>query len=294
MTVECATCDRPVIDAGYCCWPCSDRLSLELEEFAECHADELETTVTRQDRLGEGTAGRASAETPVPFNANASEVGWVVRNTLTTWTRAVLDTRGLTLPDKEALMEGPLCRAGIGCQHASCLNIRWRVIEDPMGLASIARFLKGQIKWLRCQPFAQDAFEEIGYACRALRHAVDAPVPMMELGACETEGCEGRLRAPSSARYTKCRECESEYDVGERRRALLSMAEDRLETATGIADILTAWGVRAVPVNTVYTWANRRQLIKRGTDRDGRPLYRLGEARQLAERALIRALKAAA
>lgn len=293
MTVECATCDRPVVDTGYACWPCTDKLAADLADFAEI-ASELETTVTRQDKLGEGTGGRASAETPVPFNDNASEVGWVVRNTLTTWARVVLDTRGLTLPDREALMEGPLCRAGIGCQHDSCLNIRWKVTEDPDSLSSVARFLRDQLKWIRCQPFAQDAFEEIGYACRALKNAVDAPVPMTELGECETEDCEGRLRAPVSARFTRCRECEAEYDVAERRRALLNRAEDRLETATGIADILTAWGVRYVPVNTVYTWANRRQLVKRGTDRDGRPLYRLGEARQLAERALIKQLKQAA
>ncbi|MFC4333876.1 hypothetical protein [Salininema proteolyticum] len=247
---ECATCPRPVADTGYICHDCADRLRTRLQWIA-ANADELDVTVTRQDRISDGTGGRASAETPLPFNADASEAAWVLRNTLTTWARRVAAQRGLD--------------------------------EPADNLPALARWLHDHVRWLRCQPFAYEAHDELHYAAGVLQRAVDAPTPQVELGACGTDGCAGHLAAPHGAVTVQCRDCRARYDVDRLQRSLLDRADILLMPASDIASILSQWRRTRVAPSTVRSWASRGRLAARGHDDHGRTLYRLGDARRLAD-----------
>ena len=93
MTVTCQ-CGRPVSEA-FLCGACTSQLKATLESVPAL-VDELDTTITRQAVLGEKGGPRA-AEKPLPFNAQASEAAWVLRNTLSTWAR-VLTEEGVECP----------------------------------------------------------------------------------------------------------------------------------------------------------------------------------------------------
>jgi hypothetical protein len=229
------------------------------------------------------------------FSANASEVAWVLRSTLTAWTTTVLGRLGAVLPDTEQRMSGPLCRSGIGCQHLSCQTIRWRVTEDPRGPRALARFLARHVRDLRRWPDGADAFEELAYAAVILGRAIDAPVPMTALGRCDTVGCDGELRAPKGQALITCRVCDEPYDVDRRRRELLGRLEDELVTAAVAAGVISVYEYLPLPVNTIYTWVHRRRLFRKGTDPETLdPTYRLGDIMDLYRKWLVRKLKAAA
>jgi hypothetical protein len=103
----------------------------------------------------------------------------------------------------------------------------------------------------------------------------------------------------------RCRDCRTVYDVAERREWLLHSAEDVLATAPVISRALTRMGSEVMP-DRIRQWASvsggGRRLVRRGRDRSGVPLYRLGdvmdllaaEARRQAELGAAREAKAAA
>ena len=78
-------CDRPVGD-GYVCQYCAGRLSRALGDVPALW-EELDTVLTKQARYAdpEGRGG----EKALPFSPVASEIGWVLRNTLSTWCRLI-------------------------------------------------------------------------------------------------------------------------------------------------------------------------------------------------------------
>lgn len=92
-------CDRPVPDS-YVCTGCAFRLEKALGNVS-AFADELDTVLARQTRYEEHSertnGGRV---TPLFFDDRASEAGWVLRNTLSTWVRLVAEERGIPLPEE--------------------------------------------------------------------------------------------------------------------------------------------------------------------------------------------------
>jgi hypothetical protein len=272
MTDTATTCTRdgrPVADGAYCCAACVEQTNVNLDWIADLH-DELETTLTRQDRVSSGTGGRASAETPLPLNLHASDVGH--RHALTTWARIVIDERGFAPPDDN--------------------------------LTEIARFIRGVTGWIARQDWGPECFDELSRVAVDLGRAIDSPPPMISLGTCDADNCEGELRAHQGAAFVRCPECRESYDVAKRKDQLLARADHRRFNAASLARILTALGSLGPdgrPVVREAKWIyNRVQwklLAAAGEDDSGRPTYSLGAARRLhdqdIQQAILKAARAA-
>jgi hypothetical protein len=92
-------CDRPVSDA-WTCTHCAWKLERALGNVA-AYADELDVVLSRQARYEEHSdRTKGTKVTPLFFDDRASEAGWVLRNTLSTWVRLVAEERGIPLPEE--------------------------------------------------------------------------------------------------------------------------------------------------------------------------------------------------
>ena len=177
MTVTCQ-CGRPVDDA-YLCGTCTQQLRATLDGIPDLAA-ELDTTITRQAVLGEKGGPRA-AEKPLPFNVQASEAAWVLRNTLGGWAR-VLDT------------EMPLGGPGRGLEPISGPSGSTRQ-GSQITTAAIARYLATRIEALRHHQAAGEAHDEIRTAVASAQRAIDHPAIRHSFHVGPCPDCDGQLRA---------------------------------------------------------------------------------------------------
>lgn len=245
---DCVVCARPNrVDTAQVCHPCVRRLQASLERAADL-AGELETTIARQGRSGDRGGRVAGAEPPLPVDLGAADSAWAVNNTITTWARHVAEERGLTVTGTD---------------------------PDPTVLA--ARWLTGQLDWLRHRPEAAEAWDELADACRLLERAVDRAVPRWYAGPC---GCGAELYAAAGADRVHCRTCEVTHDASARKAWLLESARGTLARASLISAALGILG-EPVPVGTVWSWASRGRIVARGRDTDGSPMYLVGEVLDL-------------
>lgn len=309
MNTECIRCTRPVATGMYACAACIAQTDDNLA-FIETNANELDTTITRQDRVSAGTGGRASAETPLPLNLVASDAGTRLRNALTTWTRVVADDLGTSIeeafPENSAHLRkvvGPACPSGDGswCTHSSCRAIiapKTRKITDR----DMAAWLRKRLKTVAHREWGPQAFDELSRAAVDLARAVDSPPPMISLGRCDREDCGTELRAHQEAVWVKCRGCGESYDVARRKDTLVARASHITMTAVKLAQVLTAAkipGPDGRPVirkeKDVHNWVQRKHLLPRGKDaRTGRNTYSLSVAWAMHEKAIQRQFQQAA
>lgn len=295
MNDTCHRCGRPVADSAPCCTACVEQTRANLD-YVAANAADLETTLTRQDRVSAGTGGRGSSEAPLPINLHASDVGQRLRNTLTTWVRLVADERGVTIADAFDTCGGD----GSWCTHERCRVIRLGG-EQEISNGAMAAWLRTRLGWIAHQEWGPEAFDDLSRVAVDLGRAVDSPPPMISLGTCEAEDCTGELRAHQEASWVKCPECRTSYDVAKRKDRLLGRADHLPRTAASIARILTALGDRdpeGRPIVRELKWVSNRiqwkQLRPVGKDESGRPTYRLGDARRLHDEAIAKDLKKAA
>jgi hypothetical protein len=162
-----------------------------------------------------------------------------------------------------------------------------RVTEDPIVVA--ARFLQSQITWLShaadgTQPWAPGAFREISDCAGRMRALVNGPSERKYLGPCGAELatevepgitridlCDGDVYGIRGASRARCRVCGAEVASEDRAAWLDAEVRSRAFRAAEIAD---AYGVN---VNTIRTWHTRGLLTAHGEDRDGRPLFNVGD-----------------
>lgn len=308
-TTTCTRCTRPVADGAHCCTACVAQTDANME-FLEANAGEIETTLTRQDRVSAGTGGRVNAETPLPINLTASDIGHRLRNTLTTWTRLVADDLGTSIeeafcefPQGTRKIEGPVCtgRDGTWCTHPSCRAItvkQARRVTDR----DMAAWLRKRLKTIAHREWGPECFDGLSRCAVDLARAIDSPPPMIALGRCDTEDCDGELRTHQEATWVKCRDCGESYDVARRKEALIVRAGARNMTAAKLARVLTAAnfiGPDGRPVvcevKNVYNWVQRKHLIKRGTDiHTGKPTYSFAVAWAMHEKTVQRLFTKAA
>lgn len=244
-------CGRPVHDQAYVCQRDGDLYARNLAAVSALVGD-LEVTISRQSRTG-GSGGRTGA-VALPFDEMASEIGWVMVNTLTTWARHVAGERGLRLP----------------------------YVPSTLAAASVAaRWLTRHVEWLRHRPEGAEAMGEIRYAVGCARAAVDLAAERVYAGPCDVCGAElyGRL----AATVIVCRVCGTEYDVAVRRAWLLEAAADTLLTAAELSRALPGLLDRPLSVKTVRTWAATGRIVAHGVTATGFELYRVSEVSALAQ-----------
>lgn len=238
----------------------------------------MDIQLSRQARRGGGGGSRA-AERPLPFDVGAGSVRDDLRSVLVGWVRDLVESHGAVMPaDSLAAM------AGVLCAHD------WRK-----------------------HPAVDEFADELGWALRSARAAIDLPQDRVYLGTCmaapgarggqgDAEGvevgpsanpgnrgaqgadtgvCVAELWARHGAASVTCRGCGAAHDVDERKAALLGMCHDRLAHAELIARALSTL---ATPVSgsTIRQWAHRGRIVAKGRDIAGRPLYSVGECLALS------------
>src|SRR6266568_5100821 len=197
MKTECLVdaCGRPTPDQAYVCQGHADRLERALGDVPALW-EELDTVLTKQARYAAAEFRRG--EMALPFNPVAAELGFVLRNTLSTWCRLISEERGRVLPDT----------------------------DTP---AAVAGWLLHHTTWLRHHRAGHEAVEEITSAVNAIRKAVDRPPERIYAGPCKD--CGGDMYAKPDAASVDCRPCGLSYDVAEMLEWMRGQVYGRLVTA---------------------------------------------------------------
>jgi hypothetical protein len=206
-----------------------------------------------KDRPKKG-ALRASS-LPVDLNASARAAG--AFNAVTTWARLVEQERGVQ-------------RAGRPGPRPS------RVVA--------AQFLIGQLDWIRHQPFADEANEQLRAAGAVIKRIVDAPPEREIVGRCD---CETYLYAYKNSETVTCPGCSARWDVAASRQKLWDALPEYLMTASEAALLLMLHGIgkydRRRWAKTITMWAQRGLIVGHG-EMDGRPVYRFADVLERATR----------
>jgi hypothetical protein len=248
-------CGQPRPSSSYLCRDCAARLDATLKSVPGLHA-ELLVTVARLDVLGGNT--RKSSDPPMPYRAAAAEAAWVLVTTYFAWAGHYRDTLGLPLD--------------------------W----PP------AQWLARHVGDIAGQPDAADALDEIGSAVALAYRAIDRPPTLMLAGVCNTRTldggppCEAMLYATPGATRSQCRACGAIHDVGERRQWMLDAAGDLLVTHTVALGWVRLLMGEQIPNGTWRSWLSRGNVIAHAVDQHGRPLYRFGDVRALANSRVAR------
>lgn len=291
MTSTCDICGDPVPDTAYACTRCAQPT---VDGLRDAHrlAGEVETTVARLARYATRGGRRTAAvdderedrpvnrrmpvdafgwpaskerpkrgalrATPLPVDLHASTRAAAAFNTVTTWARAVAEERGTDIPAEPAV--------------------------HPV--ATAAWFLLERIDWIRHQPFAAEALNELAAAGATIRRVVDAPPEMVIVGVCD---CGAHLYAHQGAATVTCSQCQARWDVETSREALREHLRGYLMTASEAAVFLAFFGVtgdRNRSRKTIVMWGQRGVIQAHGSV-DGRPTYRFGDIIDRATRHVV-------
>jgi hypothetical protein len=236
-------CGRPVEDA-YVCQGCTLTLERELGDVRWLD-EQLDIVLTKQTS-GAPSVGylkRTESDPALPYDPRATEVRWVLTNTITTWARMVAEQ------DERAVLP---TIGGIGILAA------W--------LASYSGVLR--------QMDQGEAVDQLTAAIRSARRLVDIRPERVYAGPCDE--CRQDLYArPGAARIT-CTGCLATYDAADRRTALLEAARDHLGT---VREVVALFG-GSVTRDQMKGWIKRGKIGAHGsTVLRGRVVatYRVGD-----------------
>lgn len=220
----------------------------------------------RPSQRAETFAWAASRELPIrgalraerlPVDLNASARAAHAFNHITTWARVVLDERGGQLPDPQPG-------------------------EHPAAVA--AAYLLGELAWIRHQPFAAEACEQLRAAGATIRRIVDSPPEQQIVGRCD---CGTYLYAYKGATTATCPGCGLRWDVHVSRQNLWDALPGYLMTASEAALLLMLHGIgpydRRRWAKRITMWAQRSLITPHG-EVDGNPVYLFGDILERATR----------
>lgn len=206
--------------------------------------DELDVTFSRQDRLAAPhDRARSGGEVPLPFRSHVPEVVWDLHNTLGAWVHTLARTRTCTLTTAQA-----------------------------------AEWLARHVELARIHPAADQLADEIIYAVRRARAAIDRPGDRRRfLGPCRADGCcREELYALDGARSVACPACGAEHDVAARKDWLQNKLQGHLGTSAEIAGFLNVLGMSVTP-SMIRGYVARGRLVAHATTRRGHPLFRIAD-----------------
>lgn len=290
-------CGRPVRDATLCT-SCTTKLERDLGDLPGL-AEDLEIAQTRQSVMGT-RYGAASNERPLPWDERASKATEAVRAALTAIIHSMNPQQppgnNLTSMSRWLLMHTP--------------DIRQR--DDADDIVQQVKLTLRAARWVIDRPGdnwyagpcrAEYATEPALTAvtdttCNCICHIGGAYRP-----ACDTPGgcgllhqvtdpepnacCVIDLYAKHDADTVRCRNCGTEHDTAERQAWLLDAARDTLAHAELIGRAAPNLGIDITP-SAIRGYALRGRLAAKSVDRDGRPLYRVGDVIDLANEAMTR------
>lgn len=239
--------------------PGRDRERFAVDERRPGLIADLQDLVTKQVRLS-GTGGPApkGRSFPLPFDVAASELAWVLDNTVSTWARDFAESNP-------------------------------HLVFSASTSAAAAEWMAGFPALLALHPAAAELHAEITGLTERVRSMVDTAAAKVVLGACGallgerrcTEILYGRAdeqgRPDPDQRLVRCRVCGATYHAEVRRRQMQHYVRAMKTTTAEIARSVGTWFGQAINVKTVRTWANRGKIAPTGFDEDGEPLYRVGD-----------------
>lgn len=230
----CVICRREYRDA-HACRGCVDRILADLAAVPDL-LDELDTTVSRQDRHAR-SPGR-SAETPLAYRWRPAQTRDTLRNLVGTWARDLADDRHIDLP---------------------------RTHGDA------ARLLRRWPTWIAQHPAADELAAGLHSAVGAARRAIDQPADRrVFLGRCDLSDpdnppCPAEVWAPRGRDTATCDECGADWSVRARQLWLAAQVQHETATAEVLAGFLTRIGVEVTP-RDVQDAARRGEISNVGID----------------------------
>jgi hypothetical protein len=250
---------------GFLCRTCTDRLKGDLTAVPWLLED-LEVTITRQDRLFDPSGRSSNDERPLPIRLHAMEARRDLNTTLASW--------AMHIAGRLEGLEG-----------------------DGWTELRLAAFLLDNLNTILTDPAAGMIADEIGYARNMAQRAIDKPEPRVYAGPCEV--CEMDMYARPSAAEVACKnpDCGAIYPIEARRRWLLGKAEDQLLTAIGLSRALPGLLGQPLTADMVKGYARRGRLAQHPPlpKRPRDPLYRVGDVidllNEIADEAARRAPK---
>jgi len=310
---DCVICGRPT--DGYACESCARPVRRDLIAAAALTADTV-TTIARLDRMPQ-RGGRAQVSvtnlaepqtstgkprqpnwliedrsvtpasalrpTAAPVNLDASFRVAAATNVIAAWARMVIEERGLpaTAAPARPPLVGPTCEPLQDCRrHRTCRTILGQRHHARRGLGVAGRaalLLTNHLTWLRHHPAAGEALPALAQACAEIRRVIDRPPDLALAGTCD---CGVRLYGRPGNAWITCTACGALNDARLRWDQAWRRANDRLVTAAEAVTLLMHEGAvvtRAQPRKRINQWAHRGQLVQRGTDSSGAPVYRYGD-----------------
>ena len=132
---------------------------------------------------------------------------------------------------------------------------------------------------------AADCYRDISNSVGRIEHAINPPIPPRMCGPCpQPDGtghtCSTRLMAAPHETTVHCPACGTVHEVAELIRKLMDDVDWYPLSVQELSLALAAIG-QPVPVKTIYRWTYEARLQSCGT-KNGKPLYRLSDARQLS------------
>ena len=265
----CGCCGGPIHDQSYVCPACGKRLRRRLELVVRI-AGEAAVTVAKLDAMN--AAGgvdddpepwdknpNALYPTELPYDPGAAAAHDGAVNELVTTARHVSEERGIALPTVR------LAR----CQHHSCLQ-RYRgeligprcagePVEHPT--AVVARWLVGQLEWIRHRPEAVELVDRLHAACSTIERVVDADPDRLVVGQCP---CGEYLYGVRGRAEVTCRGCGERYDVETSRDLLRAWLDDSRFSAAEIATLAAYLGIASsrTRVRKLINQWHRRGVIE--------------------------------
>lgn len=206
---------------------------------------ELETTITRQVRMGAATG--CGSDTRLPYNPEASDRAWTLRMTLLMWVDELAQTRREPIPQT------------------------W---------TAIANTLTAWSDWLTTTPQGAQAIDEILDAHHHALKAIDRPADRTYAGPCPT--CTGDVYGTPGATTVRCTTCGTERDLAEARQAMLDKLAVMHLPAADAARALTLLTGREVTADRIRQWRKRGHITSTGNNTAGQPLYDLKALAALA------------
>lgn len=269
----CLCCGSPTGDGGHLCRIHTDDLRADLQsllphmvqratrqERVPGIVEDLDVTITRQDRMQSEKHGGRSATRPLPWNEHASIKQFELNATLNAW---ALDVSKIREDERDQL---------IHAHHSDT--------------AAVAEWLLRNLNTLRHHPEANTAHDEITDAIFEARRAVDRPIERIFAGPCgepikDADGeptavmCTEDLYGAPGKPMAVCK-CGARHAMSERRKWMLDCLEDQVAHSGLLSGLVTNLGV-PIASSTIRKYASAGRIKVISVDSNRRPLYRIGD-----------------
>lgn len=217
---------------------CLGKLLGDLEGCAGL-VEELDTTISRCDKVGGGSIGFVSNggdEQPLPINVGASDSKTLLRDRLVSWCRDLWETNAT----REA--DGAI----------PPLDLR-------PGVLAASRWLMRHPSWIALHTAVDELYDEVRETIRLAWRAVDTAPGKVYIGTCsalltdpvehavygtENEYCTEKLYAREGDWEKRCPGCSTIHIVGQRQDVLTSAAEVRYVEIGLLVGLVRANGER--------------------------------------------------